>query len=83
MAKMMMISIRLLSEEALVELLQNLEDMDITFQALQETDIGRHVNRVRKHPSNNVRRLAKQLVKLRSNFRNFALHIQLTRTTLD
>ncbi|CAH8270611.1 unnamed protein product [Arabidopsis lyrata] len=52
-----------LSEESLVELLQNLEDMDITFQALQETDIGRHVNRVRKHPSNNVRRLAKQLVK--------------------
>ncbi|XP_010422933.1 PREDICTED: probable mediator of RNA polymerase II transcription subunit 26c [Camelina sativa] len=52
-----------LSEDSLVELLQNLEDMDITFQALQETDIGRHVNRVRKHPSNNVRRLAKQLVK--------------------
>jgi len=25
------------------------------------------VNRVRKHPSNNVRRLAKQLVKLRSD----------------
>ncbi|CDY21610.1 BnaC09g46820D [Brassica napus] len=54
-----------LSEEALVELLQNLEDMEITFQALQETDIGRYVNRdrVRKHPSNEVRRLAKQLVK--------------------
>ncbi|KAJ4883136.1 putative mediator of RNA polymerase II transcription subunit 26c [Raphanus sativus] len=53
-----------LTEEALVELLQNLEDMEITFQALQETDIGRHVNRVlRKHPSNEVRRLAKQLVK--------------------
>ena len=53
-----------LTEEALVELLQNLEDMEITFQTLQETDIGRHVNRVlRKHPSNEVRRLAKQLVK--------------------
>ncbi|KAL0709286.1 hypothetical protein Bca4012_016264 [Brassica carinata] len=52
-----------LSEEALVELLQNLDDMEITFQALQETDIGRHVNKVRKHPSNEVRRLAKQLVK--------------------
>ncbi|KAF8046525.1 hypothetical protein N665_3649s0003 [Sinapis alba] len=52
-----------LSEEALVELLQNLDDMEITFQALQETDIGRHVNKVRKHPSNDVRRLAKQLVK--------------------
>lgn len=52
-----------LSEESLVELLQSLADMDITFQALQETDIGRQVNRVRKHSSNNVRRLAKQLVK--------------------
>ncbi|XP_010520206.1 PREDICTED: probable mediator of RNA polymerase II transcription subunit 26c isoform X2 [Tarenaya hassleriana] len=52
-----------LSEESLVELLQSLADMDITFQALQETDIGRQVNRVRKHASNNVRRLAKQLVK--------------------
>ncbi|CAN8256774.1 unnamed protein product [Cochlearia groenlandica] len=52
-----------LSEEALIELLQNLDDMDITFQALQETDIGRNVNRVRKHPSNSVRTLAKQLVK--------------------
>nr|VDD34206.1 unnamed protein product [Brassica oleracea] len=54
-----------LSEGDLVELLQNLEDMEITFQALQETDIGRYVNRdrVRKHPSNEVRRLAKQLVK--------------------
>ncbi|KAG9129283.1 hypothetical protein Leryth_015671 [Lithospermum erythrorhizon] len=37
--------------------------MDITFQALQETDIGRHVNRFRKHPSNEVRKLVKQLVK--------------------
>ncbi|KAJ4908602.1 putative mediator of RNA polymerase II transcription subunit 26c [Raphanus sativus] len=52
-----------LSEEDLVELLQNLDDMEITFQALQETDIGRHVNKVRKHQSNEVRRLAKQLVK--------------------
>ncbi|KAF3505772.1 hypothetical protein F2Q69_00000383 [Brassica cretica] len=52
-----------LSEEDLVELLQNLDDMEITFQALQETDIGRHVNKVRKHPSNDVRILAKKLVK--------------------
>ncbi|XP_010546377.1 PREDICTED: probable mediator of RNA polymerase II transcription subunit 26c isoform X2 [Tarenaya hassleriana] len=52
-----------LSEESLVELLQSLADMDITVQALQETDIGRHVNRVRKHSSNNVRRLARQLLK--------------------
>ncbi|XP_011090441.1 probable mediator of RNA polymerase II transcription subunit 26c [Sesamum indicum] len=51
------------SEDAVVELLQTLADMDITFQALKETDIGRHVNRLRKHPSNEVRRLVKQLVR--------------------
>ncbi|CAL0305300.1 unnamed protein product [Lupinus luteus] len=51
------------SEESLVELLQNLVDMDITFQALKETDIGRHVNQLRKHSSNDVRRLVKLLVK--------------------
>ncbi|KAI3461968.1 hypothetical protein Pfo_018631 [Paulownia fortunei] len=51
------------SEDAVVELLQSLADMDITFQALKETDIGRHVNRLRKHPSNEVRRLVKQLVR--------------------
>ncbi|TKY60392.1 mediator of RNA polymerase II transcription subunit 26c [Spatholobus suberectus] len=51
------------SEYSLVELLQNLADMDITFQALEETDIGRHVNRLRKHSSNDVRRLVKLLVR--------------------
>ncbi|KAL2342953.1 hypothetical protein Fmac_004238 [Flemingia macrophylla] len=51
------------SEDSLVELLQNLADMDITFQALEETDIGRHVNRLRKHSSNDVRRLVKLLVR--------------------
>ncbi|KAL2498677.1 putative mediator of RNA polymerase II transcription subunit 26c [Abeliophyllum distichum] len=51
------------SEESVAELLQNLADMDITFQALKETDIGRHVNGLRKHPSNEVRRLVKQLVR--------------------
>ncbi|KAL6518494.1 hypothetical protein OROGR_018996 [Orobanche gracilis] len=50
------------SEYAVVELLHNLSDMDITFQALKETDIGRHVNRLRKHSSNEVRGLVKQLV---------------------
>ncbi|XP_031109793.1 probable mediator of RNA polymerase II transcription subunit 26c [Ipomoea triloba] len=50
-------------EESVIELLQNLEDMDITFQALKDTDIGRHVNRLRKNPSNEVRRLVKQLVR--------------------
>ncbi|KAI4374182.1 hypothetical protein MLD38_012206 [Melastoma candidum] len=50
-------------EDSLVELLQTLADMDITFQALKETDIGRHVNRFRKHSSNEVRRLVKHLVR--------------------
>ncbi|XP_057967254.1 probable mediator of RNA polymerase II transcription subunit 26c [Malania oleifera] len=51
------------SEDSLVELLQSLADMDITFGALKETDIGRHVNRLRKHSSNDVRRLVKHLVR--------------------
>ncbi|KAK9162658.1 hypothetical protein Syun_003560 [Stephania yunnanensis] len=51
------------SEDLVIHLLQNLKDMDITFKALQETDIGRHVNRFRKHQSNEVRRLVKQLVR--------------------
>ncbi|KAK7369447.1 hypothetical protein VNO80_11485 [Phaseolus coccineus] len=51
------------SIDSLLELLQNLADMDITFQALQETDIGRHVNRLRKHSSNDVKKLVKLLVR--------------------
>ncbi|KAE8689544.1 putative mediator of RNA polymerase II transcription subunit 26c [Hibiscus syriacus] len=51
------------SEDTLVDLLQTLADMDITFQALKETDIGRHVNKLRKHSSNDVKRLVKQLVR--------------------
>ncbi|XWS65527.1 hypothetical protein CRYUN_Cryun05aG0120700 [Craigia yunnanensis] len=51
------------SEDSLVDLLQSLADMDITFQALNETDIGRDVNKLRKHSSNDVRRLVKQLVR--------------------
>ncbi|KAB5511791.1 hypothetical protein DKX38_028819 [Salix brachista] len=50
-------------EDSLIDLLQSLADMDITFQALKETDIGRHVNRLRKHSSNDVKRLVKQLVR--------------------
>ncbi|KAL7224371.1 hypothetical protein ACSBR1_025766 [Camellia fascicularis] len=38
-------------------------DMDITFKALKETDIGRHVNRLWKNPSNDVQRLVKQLIR--------------------
>ncbi|XP_021713953.1 probable mediator of RNA polymerase II transcription subunit 26c isoform X1 [Chenopodium quinoa] len=51
------------SEDSLVDLLQSLADVDITFKALKETDIGRHVNRLRKHPSGDVRRLVKVLVR--------------------
>ncbi|KAG2555955.1 probable mediator of RNA polymerase II transcription subunit 26c isoform X2 [Panicum virgatum] len=50
-------------EDELVSLLQNLADMDVTYKALQETDIGRHVNGLRKHPSAEVRRLVKQLIR--------------------
>ncbi|XP_047310689.1 probable mediator of RNA polymerase II transcription subunit 26c [Impatiens glandulifera] len=51
------------SEDSLVSSLQSLADMDITFNALNVTDIGRHVNALRKHSSNEVRRLVKQLVR--------------------
>ncbi|XP_025810301.1 probable mediator of RNA polymerase II transcription subunit 26c isoform X2 [Panicum hallii] len=51
------------SEDETVSLLQNLADMDITYKALQETDIGRHVNGLRKHPSGEVRQLVKLLVR--------------------
>lgn len=50
-------------EDSLTELLQELADMDITYTALKETDIGRHVNRFRKHPSVEVRKLVKFLVR--------------------
>ncbi|KAF9609151.1 hypothetical protein IFM89_013405 [Coptis chinensis] len=51
------------SEDTLVNLLQELEDMDITFKALKETDIGRHVNLLRKHRSSEVRQMVKQVVR--------------------
>ncbi|XP_074295531.1 putative mediator of RNA polymerase II transcription subunit 26c [Silene latifolia] len=51
------------TDDSLVDLLQTLADMDITFKALKETDIGRHVNRLRKHPLNDVRQLVKLLVR--------------------
>ncbi|GMP81158.1 hypothetical protein CsSME_00035961 [Camellia sinensis var. sinensis] len=50
-------------EDSLVELLQSLADMDVTFKALKETDIGKHVNRLWKNLSNDVRRLVKQLIR--------------------
>lgn len=50
-------------EDTLITLLQNLLDMDITYKSLRETDIGRHVNNLRKHVSFEVRRLVKLLVR--------------------
>ncbi|XP_066341292.1 probable mediator of RNA polymerase II transcription subunit 26c isoform X2 [Miscanthus floridulus] len=50
-------------EDELVRLLQNLADMGVTYNALQATDIGRQVNGLRKHPSAEVRRLVKQLIR--------------------
>ncbi|XP_062007233.1 probable mediator of RNA polymerase II transcription subunit 26c [Rosa rugosa] len=52
------------SEDSLVELLQSLVDMDISFQDLKDTDIGRQVSQLRKqHQGEVVRKLAKQLVR--------------------
>lgn len=51
------------NEECLVDLLQRLVDMNTTFTALKETEIGRHVTKLRKHSSNEVRRLVKILVR--------------------
>ncbi|XP_059280015.1 probable mediator of RNA polymerase II transcription subunit 26c isoform X1 [Lycium ferocissimum] len=51
------------SDNCLVDLLQSLAEMDISFKVLEKTDIGRHVNRVRKHSSNEVRRLVKLLIR--------------------
>ncbi|XP_076905237.1 putative mediator of RNA polymerase II transcription subunit 26c [Bidens hawaiensis] len=51
------------TDDAITELLQTLADMDLTFTVLKETDIGRHVNQLRKRPSSEVRGLVKQLVR--------------------
>ncbi|XP_062207465.1 uncharacterized protein LOC133909157 isoform X2 [Phragmites australis] len=37
--------------------------MDIIYKALRDTDIGRHVNGLCKHPSGEVRQLVKLLVR--------------------
>ncbi|KAF2318352.1 hypothetical protein GH714_005737 [Hevea brasiliensis] len=51
------------SQDSLVDLLQTLADMDMTFEALKDTGIERHVSSLRKHSSDDVRRLVKQLVR--------------------
>ncbi|XP_015072915.1 probable mediator of RNA polymerase II transcription subunit 26c isoform X3 [Solanum pennellii] len=51
------------SENCLVDQLQSLAEMEINFKVLERTDIGRHVNKLRKHSSNEVRRLVKLLIR--------------------
>uniref|UniRef100_M1C881 TFIIS N-terminal domain-containing protein n=1 Tax=Solanum tuberosum TaxID=4113 RepID=M1C881_SOLTU len=51
------------SENCLVDQLRSLAEMDINFKVLETTDIGRHVNKLRKHSSNEVRRLVKLLIR--------------------
>ncbi|XP_073032072.1 probable mediator of RNA polymerase II transcription subunit 26c isoform X2 [Primulina eburnea] len=51
------------SEGSLAALLQRLAAKNITFKELKETDIGRQVTRLRKHSSDEVRRLVKVLVR--------------------
>ncbi|KAK6792293.1 hypothetical protein RDI58_011374 [Solanum bulbocastanum] len=51
------------SENCLVDQLQSLAEMDINFKILEKTDIGRHVSKLRKHSSNEVRRLVKLLIR--------------------
>ncbi|CAL5415512.1 unnamed protein product [Camellia sinensis] len=62
-------SLEIQFEDSLVELLQSLADMDVTFKALKETDIGKNVNRLWKNLSNDVRRLVKQLIRWELWFR--------------
>ncbi|KAH7691678.1 Transcription factor IIS N-terminal protein [Dioscorea alata] len=53
----------LTNDEMLVNCIRKLIDMNFTFKALKETDIRRHVNELRKHPSGEVWRLVKLLVR--------------------
>eukprot|EP00250_Pteridium_aquilinum_P014149 c21809_g1_i1 orf=295-1671(-) len=51
------------SEDEILESLQALEHLEINVKILKATDIGREVNKFRKHSSGSVRILAKQLVR--------------------
>jgi hypothetical protein len=50
-------------EEQLLGLLRTLQDMQISVEALKETEIGKEVNGLRKHSSKRICSLAKLLVK--------------------
>ncbi|CAK9855776.1 unnamed protein product, partial [Sphagnum jensenii] len=51
-----------LDDEELLLLLQTLQEMQISVEALKETEIGKEVNGLRKHSSKRIRSLAKLLV---------------------
>ncbi|CAK9251532.1 unnamed protein product, partial [Sphagnum jensenii] len=51
-----------LDDEELLLLLQTLQEMQISVEALKETEIGKEVNGLRKHLSKRIRSLAKLLV---------------------
>lgn len=51
------------SEDGLLKFLHALEHLDINVEILKATDIGREVNKFRKHSSGPVRNLVKQLVR--------------------
>ncbi|XP_040384441.1 probable mediator of RNA polymerase II transcription subunit 26c [Oryza brachyantha] len=51
------------SEEAVVELLRALQDVPMTFQTLEATNIGKTISGLRKHSSEQVRDLAAALYK--------------------
>ncbi|KAI5079790.1 hypothetical protein GOP47_0005269 [Adiantum capillus-veneris] len=51
------------SEDGLLRSLHALEHLDITVDTLKATEIGREINKFRKHPSGPVRNLVKQLVR--------------------
>ncbi|KAL1543697.1 putative mediator of RNA polymerase II transcription subunit 26c isoform X1 [Salvia divinorum] len=51
------------NERYLIELLQRLLEMNTSFITLKNTEIGRHVTKLRKHSSSEVRRLVKVVIR--------------------
>ncbi|XP_047977738.1 probable mediator of RNA polymerase II transcription subunit 26c isoform X1 [Salvia hispanica] len=51
------------NERYLIEMLQRLLEMNTSFITLKNTEIGRHVTKLRKHSSSEVRRLVKIVIR--------------------
>ncbi|KAJ7553040.1 hypothetical protein O6H91_06G082800 [Diphasiastrum complanatum] len=51
-------------EEEIFDSLETLESMNISFEALKETEIGKQVNNFKKHHSKRVQSVARRLVRL-------------------